>query len=304
MLTRRQLFTGLRDETRRRPPAEAVTPTAALFRQYARPTPPINPAFWSFSIGGAVRHPLSLSYNDMLSLPAADLPCTVICASNPPGGERIGHAVWSGVPMTSLLHEIAMTSNARFARLEAADGHVTGITLERLENALLACAVNGATLPPDQGFPVRLIVPGVYDHKMPRWITRIELTDTMPVGPWEARGWSPGGEVQTTSAITSPRRHARLNGTTTLRGYAFAGERTITAVELSVDGAPWMPVPFVQAAPNVWTRWQIEWTPTTGDHELRVRATDSTGFTQSRNGGRAFPSGSSAIHAVVVRGEG
>src|SRR5688572_29474237 len=82
---------------------EGITPNAAFFRQFTR-TPVIDAAYWGFSIGGAVRHPLSLSYADLLALPAAQMVCTLVCAANAPGGERIGNASWRGVKLATLLN--------------------------------------------------------------------------------------------------------------------------------------------------------------------------------------------------------
>src|SRR5690348_12617379 len=83
-------------------PSIGITPNTVFFRQYTR-TPVIDAAYWGFSIGGTVRHPLSLSYADLLSLPAARMVCTLVCAANPPGGERIGNAIWGGVKLDTLL---------------------------------------------------------------------------------------------------------------------------------------------------------------------------------------------------------
>lgn len=272
-----------------------------LFRQYT-PTPTISPAHWGLSIGGLVVHPFSLSYADLLAYPATDFACTMICASNPPGGERIGSAVWRGVPVSALLDEIEVQPRARYARLEAADGHTTFVPLERLRAGLLAYALDGAPLSPEQGAPARLVIPGLYDFKSPRWIERIELTERPVYGAWEARGWSADAIIQTTSAITAPRPDTRVGERVRFEGYAFAGERQITKIELRINGAAWMPVPFQPAQAHQWTRWQIDWrAPQPGDYYVQVRATDSAGFTQQDTAQPPFPEGTSALHGVVVR---
>ena len=272
-------------------PSIGITPNTAFFRQYAR-TPVIDAASWGLSIGGTVRNPLSLSYADLLALPAARMVCTLVCAANAPGGERIGNVRWRGVKLDTLLDEFEIDASARFARLEAADGHITSIPLERLRDSLLSYAMNGEMLTPEQGFPARLIVPGLYDYKSPRWIERIELTDLPVVGDWEARGWPMDGTIRTTCGITEPRAMQVVSSPIRLEGYAFAGMRAVAAVEISIDSGEWMLVPFSPAPPNMWTRWAIDWpAPAIGDYQVRVRAWDGHHYTKPDD----------TIHAITVR---
>jgi DMSO/TMAO reductase YedYZ molybdopterin-dependent catalytic subunit len=299
-LTRRQFFRAVVPNS---PPPDAQTArsTRPFFRQNIRAIPTLNANYWSFSVGGLVRHPLVWSYSDVLALPQVEFPCAVACIGNKPGGEWIGDAVWQGTPLTEMLNELTILPEARYARLLAADKYVTSLPLDRLQGALLVYGMNGDVLPPEHGFPMRLMVPGLYGYKMPKWIERIELTDTPAGGIWEERGWSADGTVQTTSAILSPRSKMSVSGTVQFTGIAYAGERAITAIELSIDGGPWMPVQFTPVSGAGWTEWQIEWTPPgPGDYQVRVRATDSDGFTQPESGA-AFPNGASGQHAIVVR---
>lgn len=301
-LSRRQFFTALARPARAPAALPDVTPTARFFRQYTHAAPRLNAAYWSFSIGGQVRHPLSLSYEDILGLPQVELPCTLICASNPPGGERIGHAVWRGVPVAQLLEQIEPTADTAYARLESAGGGRAVVPLVALRNGLLATAMNGAALSPEHGFPARLIIPGRYDHQQPRWIERIELWETPgPGGLWERRGWTTSAIV-TTSGFSVPHNLIVPVGPVALSGYAFAGERRVTAVEVSVDGGPWVGVDIGASRPNVWTRWSAVWpAPGPGDYHLRVRASDETGFVQPDSAvARPFPDGTSAIHAICA----
>jgi len=298
--TRRQFFQAVLANPDK-PSQTLITPVSQFFRQNNRPIPTLNADYWAFSLGGLVRHPLVWSYGDVLALPSVDVPCAIACIGNKPGGEWMGNAVWQGTPLAGLLDELTILPEARYARLLAADKYTATLPLERLRGALLVYGMNGETLPPEHGFPVRLIVPGLYGYKMPKWIERIELTDTPPIGMWEQRGWSADGIVQTTSAILSPRSKETVSGVVQFSGMAYAGERIITAIELSIDGAPWMPVPFTPGIGASWTTWQIDWTPPgVGDYQARVRATDSDGFTQSEVSA-AFPNGASGQHAIVVR---
>lgn len=213
----------------------------------------------------------------------------------------MGSAVWRGVPFRTLLDEVTVQPAARFANFFAADDYATSIPFDKLPGALLVYGMNGEMLPQEYGFPARLIVPGLYGYKMPKWIQRVELAADPVIGLWEQRGWSVVGEVQTTSAILSPQHLETVSGTISFSGIAYAGNRSITNVEISIDDAPWMPTPFQQENTGQWAQWSIDWTPyTPGDYGIRVRATDSTGFTQPGEM-PIFPNGSMAIHSIIVR---
>ena len=138
---------------------------------------------------------------------------------------------------------------------------------------------------------------------MPKWVQSVELVAAPSSGHYESHGWSADGRIQTTAAIFAPRHHETINGKVLFTGMAFAGTRVITHIELSIDDGEWMPVPFVTAGSGSWTRWQIDWLPPApGDYLVKVRATDSDGFTQPDVlNVPVFPNGSSAIHAVVFR---
>lgn len=273
-LSRRQLL-GLR--TQHGP----IVPRLPLFRLYQR-TPRLQAAYWSLTLGGAVRHPFSLTWDDLLSLPRVQRAQTIVCASNPAGGERIGHGVWEGAHLNAVLGQVRLTAHAQFARLESADGHVTSVPIERLANALIAYRLDGAPLTPEQGFPARLLIPGLVDHKQPRWIERIDFTDAPVTGRWEQRGYDKDGIAPTLSAIVSPRAYEMVRGTVKLVGYAYAGERKLTAVEVSIDGGVWMPASFTPSLPDQLTGWSFVWEPpTAGDYAVCVRAADNSGFVQS-----------------------
>lgn len=273
--------------------------TINLFRQHYQAAPVINADYWSFMLGGMVEVPLPLSYRDLTSLPATEVECALACIGNTPGGPLMGQARWEGVPLQTLLNEVHVLPEARYAHLHAADGYATSIDLAHLNRALLAYRLNGDPLPQEHGFPVRLVVPGLYGYKMPKWIQRVELAEAPLAGLWEKRGWSALGRVRVTSAIQS--HQIAADKSVLLRGMAFAGENPLRAVEISIDGGPWMPVTFSQRTPFVWAEWSARWEPPgAGHYHIRVRATDSSGQTQTEDNASAYPDGSSGIHAIVV----
>ncbi len=244
-----------------------------FFRQHIRAIPTVNPNYWSFVINGSVRHPLIRSLAEVRALPATTFRCALTCAGMVADHPLIGEANWRGVPLSALLDQVEIDPAARYARLHAADGYSTVLPLERLAQTYLVYAMNGAPLPPEHGFPARLIAPGHSGYKMPKWIERVELTASPDGGFWESRGWSLAGDAPTTAAITDHR--PTTSGAIRLQGIAYAGVRAISALELSIDGGAAMPIAFTPADPFTLAHWQIDWSPPgTGDYHVRLRASD------------------------------
>ncbi|MBA3868129.1 MAG: molybdopterin-dependent oxidoreductase [Anaerolineae bacterium] len=279
------------------------TPTDSFYKHVSHETVQIDAAHWHLHVSGLVSQPSNFSLDTMQAMSAVEMPCTLTSITSQPNNLLIGHALWKGVPFKALLDQVGLRSEAQYAQFRSVNGYATYLPIDALEDAVLAYAMNGESLPAEQGYPARLIVPGVYDYKMPKWIQSMELVAAPSSGHYESRGWSAEGNVQTTSALFTPRLREVVNGKVLFSGMAFAGTRTISSIELSIDDGEWMPVPFTAAERGAWTRWQIEWQPhAPGDYVVKVRATDSEGFTQPDSLTLPlFPNGSSAIHAVVFR---
>ncbi len=266
------------------------TPNKHFFHSMTPQVPRLNADTWSLTIGGLVTHPVTWSYADLRALPMTEIAATLLCAVNEVGGERIGNARWRGVAMNALLQDIELAAETHFIRLESGDGHVTGLDYAQLKDALIAFEMNDYPLTAEQGFPARLIVPGLYDYKMPRWIERIEFTTNSIIGQWEKNGYPLDGNISTTAAITSHRAHETVSGNVALEGYAFAGDRAIASVEISVDGSAWTAIPFTPGTRWSWSRWSLDWQPASvGDHAISIRATDANGQVQT------------TAHTVVLR---
>ncbi len=279
------------------------TPTASFYRHTTHPVVHVNSAVWRLNVHGLVSQLLSISLDEIQNMQAVEIPCTLASITSTPNNLLMGHALWKGVPFKHVLDEAGLRAEAQYAQFTSANGYITYLPLKMLDGAILAYSMNGERLPSEQGYPVRLIVPGVYDYKMPKWIQSIELIATPSSGHYESRGWAATGVVQTTAAIFTPRLREMVDGKVTFSGMAFAGTRAITQIEMSIDDGDWMSVPFVPADNGSWTRWQIDWQPPApGDYLVRVRATDGEGFTQpDKLNLSVFPNGSSTIHAVVFR---
>lgn len=242
-----------------------------------RHIPQINASYWSFILAGQVEVPLLLSYADLLSLPSVELPATLACAGNSGDTPLISTGLWRGVSLTTLLNKVTFKSGAAHLRVYAADGYVTSFPVEKAPDLLLAYRMNGEPLRPEHGYPARLIAPGLYGYKMPRWVQRLEVATTPASGFWEQRGWSASGEAGVMAAITSPHHQQALQGQVTFTGIAYAGKNTVTAIELSVDNSPWMPVEFAPPPPYCWAEWSAAWQPPApGAYRVQVRAAADT----------------------------
>jgi DMSO/TMAO reductase YedYZ molybdopterin-dependent catalytic subunit len=232
-----------------------------------------------------------------------------------PGGGLIGNATWQGISLRDLLNEAVVKPGAGFVTFEAQDEYYTTVPLERAmdERALLVHRMNGEPLLREHGFPLRVLLAGVYGQKQPKWISRILITDQNEKGYWEKQGWSNVAAIKVNSRIEAPEYDAQLQvGQQVLvAGMAFSGPSGVRRVETSVDrGQSWQdatlvpaPSPFEKTA---WTGWYTGWTPSqAGRYLVQSRATDGDGNRQGEEQARGilagvFPDGTSAIHQVQV----
>ncbi|PJF43815.1 MAG: hypothetical protein CUN55_07185 [Phototrophicales bacterium] len=282
-----------------------ITPIEQFFIPYDVSPPNVSTTSWSLHMGGLVQQPNTFSYQELVSLPQSERIQTLMSIANPTGGRFFGTARWEGIPFNYLLDKLHVSSKARYANIYSADGRMVRIELEFLSHAqtLLALKMNRETLSSEHGYPARLIVPFVYDYKMPKWITRIEFTDSYEQDDWERLGWSPRGIVQTHAIILSPHHQARIaSRTIQIEGIAFAGGRRITKVEVNINERGWMPTLLYPASyPFAAIKWSVEWQPPiAGSYQIAVRATDERGFTQYLRQQHPKPDGSQAIHHIVV----
>lgn len=291
-----------------------LTPVTVFYEQQFNGIHQVDASEWQLAIDGLVEHPLTLTYEEVLARPRAEMMRTLECIGNAVGGNQIGNAVWAGCWLEPLLAEAGVKASAVRARFEAADGYDTSVPVAQVQQpgVLLAYEMNGEPLTAAHGFPLRLFIPGLYGQKMPKWITRIEfIDDDTHRGVWEKQGWSDEARVKTNSQIMTP-THLSLVPSVEMElfGVAYAGDRHITQVEVGVevDGeVVWRPADELVRGDSdeVWVQFYASWTPSaTGPYTLLVRATDATGFTQTERARGvlegAFPDGTDKIHNIVV----
>ncbi|SNY38045.1 molybdopterin-dependent oxidoreductase [Paractinoplanes atraurantiacus] len=285
-----------------------VTPAGDFYRvDTALTVPRIDPDAWSLRVHGMVGRELRLSLDDLLRRPLIERDITLNCVSNEVGGPYIGTARWLGVPLGPLLREAGLLEGADQIVARSVEGMTIGTPVATAldgRDTMLAVAMNGAPLPPEHGFPVRMLTPGLYGYAGAcKWVTELELTTFAAFDAyWVKRGWARAGTVRTASRIDKPRPFARLApGPVTVAGVAWAQRRGIAKVEVSVDGGPWrpaelLPVPSV----DTWVQWRYSWRATTGPHSLAVRATDGDGTVQTEERATPFPSGATGWHTTTV----
>ncbi len=263
---------------------------------------------FTLRIHGMVDRELELSFEDLLSRRLVERRITLTCVSNPVGGEYVGNATWIGVPIGDLLREAGIQDGADAVKSTSADDFTAGtplpILLDEEREALVAIAMNGEPLPLEHGFPVRMVTPGLYGYvSATKWLVDLEVSRFADFKAyWTTRGYSAEAPIKTSSRIDVPRSFARVKaGRTPVAGVAWSQDRGITKVEVRVDGDAWNEARLAtEDNVNTWRQWVWEWEATPGNHKLEVRATDSTGYTQTSRRAPIAPDGSTGWDSVDV----
>lgn len=325
VLARRFRADASRAEVRIPPPASAAaatadadlsvqglspffTPNADFYRvDTALLVPSVMAEDWSLRVHGMVDRELTLTYEQLLARPLIERDITLACVSNPVGGSYVGNARWIGAPLRELLEEAGVRPGADQIVTRSEDGFTIGTpTAVAMDgrDAMLAVAMNGEPLPLEHGFPVRMLVPGLYGYvSAMKWLVDMELTTFGAYDPyWVERGWAEEAPVKTMSRIDTPRGLDDVPAATVpIAGVAWAQHRGIERVEVRVDDGPWLeaelsPVDTI----DTWRQWRVMWDAMRGEHQLQVRATDGTGETQPAERVPPFPDGATGYHTIRV----
>jgi len=269
--------------------------------------PEVAPASWSLRIHGMVGRELVVSFRELLRRPLTEDYITLCCVSNPVGGPYIGNARWIGASLASLLRQAGIRAGADQLLCTSADGFTSGTPVQTVmdgRDAMLAVAMNGSALPVAHGFPVRMVVPGLYGYVSAcKWITDIEVTTFADSHAyWAVRGWDQQAPVKTESRIDIPTGLNPLKpGRIAVAGVAWAQHKGIAAVQARVDNGPWQEARLA-AVPGLdtWRQWVWEWDAAPGRHIIQARATDKTGYTQTPAQAPPEPNGATGYPAVSV----
>lgn len=320
-----------------------VTPLGLHYLLVHYDVPAVELSDWRLEVAGAVQRPLSLSLDDLRMRHTVTERVTMECAGNgralldprpvsqPWLREAVGTGEWTGTPLKALLDDAGVAEAAVDVLFTGADRGVEGGVEQFYERALpladatadgvlLAWALNGVALPPQHGFPLRLVVPGWYGMTSVKWLTRITVLDEPYTGYQNDVAYrlradeddpgTPVTRMMPRSLLVPPgipefmsrRRHVRA-GAVTLEGRAWSGLGSIEEVQVSTDGGEtWGPARLDPPAGRwAWQRFSATWEATPGDHVLSCRARDSAGNEQPLTapwnvGGYA----NNAVHRVDV----
>ncbi len=269
--------------------------------------PQVDVKTWTLRIHGMVDHPTSIGFEQLVARDLIERDITLNCVSNQVGGKYIGNARWIGAPLKPLLEEAGVQAAASQIVSRSPDGMTIGtptaIALDG-RDAMLAVAMNGQPLPFAHGFPVRMLIPGLYGYESgTKWIVDMELTTLDAFDAyWVKRGWAQQVLVKTSSRIDVPKNGSRLKaGTIAVAGVAWAQHRGIDRVQVRVDGGTWSDATLAaEDTLDTWRQWTWPWQAGSGPHTIEVRAIDGTGEVQTGSITPPFPSGSTGWHAIDV----
>jgi sulfane dehydrogenase subunit SoxC len=296
-----------------------ITPVGLHYLLVHYDIPIVDEAAWRLRIGGRVHEPLELSLAGLRAREAVTRPVTMECAGNgraqldprpvsqPWLTEAVGTAEWTGTPLAPLLAEAGLADDALEVVFTGLDRGVEGgveqlyersltVADARRDDVLLAYAVNGAPLPPQHGFPLRLLVPGWYGMTSVKWLRAITVVAEPFTGYQQESGYrfrqsadeegTPVTRMEPRSLMAPPgipdfltRRRFLEAGRVRLEGRAWSGWGPIERVEVSTDGgATWAPAELGEPpGPAAWAPWWHDWDAPPGEHELCVRARDADG---------------------------
>jgi len=269
--------------------------------------PKVDPAGWSLKFTGLVDNPFELTLDEILAMDLVERTITLSCVSNDVGGELVGNAVWTGVPLLDLLDRAGVQPEATQLVGRSVDDFTVGFPTEVLadgRNALLVVGMNGEPLPIRHGFPARMVVAGLYGYvSATKWIEEIHLTRLEDFNAyWINLGWSKNGPMKTMSRVDVPRNRARVEaGRTPIAGVAWAPTRGIQTVEISIDEGAWQTCDLaVPGSDETWVQWKTDWTADPGVHSIQVRAIDGNGDLQPVGPKAVAPNGAEGWHVVRV----
>lgn len=288
--------------------APVITPSADFYRiDTALVVPQIDPSEWSLRIHGLVEREVVLRWDDLVALPQRETVATLVCVSNEVGGDLIGTARWWGVPIRDVLAMARPSPDADMVLSHSIDGFTASTPIEALTDereALLAIGMNGEPLPIEHGFPVRMVVPGLYGYvSATKWVTELEVTQyARAEGYWTSRGWSARGPVKLASRIDVPRAGARVDaGPVTIAGVAWQTHVGVSGVEVQIDDGPWQPTTLASAiSSDTWVQWSLPWDATSGSHTIRCRAISTTGDTQTPARAAPAPDGATGWDELTL----
>lgn len=285
-----------------------ITPNADFYRiDTALVAPQVPTDGYTLRVRGMVDRELEFTYDDLLGRELIERDITLTCVSNQVGGQYVGTARWLGVRLDELLEEAGIQPGADQVVGRSVDGYTCGFPVDVVRDgrdALVAVGMNGEPLPIPHGFPVRLVVPGLYGYlSATKWLTEIELTTFDAFDHyWVPRGYAAKAPIKLASRIDTPRGLAKVPaGIVPIAGVAWHQPVGIEAVEVSIDGGEWQPAELGRVPSNdTWVQWRFDWDAAPGRHDITARAKDRDGAIQTADRSEPLPDGATGLHKIVV----
>jgi DMSO/TMAO reductase YedYZ molybdopterin-dependent catalytic subunit len=283
-----------------------ITPNRDFYRVDTNlALPALRAEDWRLRVRGMVDREFTLNWADLTSRRLIERPVTMTCVSNEIGGPYISTANFTGVLLADILREAGVQRGADQVFTTSVDGWTCGsptaVLADPSRQAMLVIGMNGEPLPIEHGFPVRMVVPGLYGFVSgTKWITDMELTTfDAQRAYWLQRGWGQRAPIKTMSRIDSPGAFGRVPPVTPITGVAWAQTRGIGKVEIRVDRGEWRLAELsTEVNVDTWRMFRLRGRWESGNHVVEVRATDKTGYTQSADRAAPIPDGASGWHSV------
>jgi DMSO/TMAO reductase YedYZ molybdopterin-dependent catalytic subunit len=283
------------------------TPTSKFYRVDTTLTvPKVSAQTWELRIHGMVDKPITISFADLMKRPMIGHDVTITCVSESVGGSLMGNARWQGTLLAPILREAGIHPDATQIVMRDVQGMALGVATKPVmdgRKSMLAIGMNGQVLPAEHGYPVRVIVPGIYGYVSAcKWVVDMELTTFAAYNAyWTHRGWSQQAPIKTESRIDTPKDGGKpAAGQVMIAGVAWAQNLGIETVEVGIDDTWHQATLAVQEGTDTWRQWYYPWQATSGTHKLQVRATDKHGYTQTSKIHHTLPNGATGYHTINV----
>lgn len=286
-----------------------ITPNADFYRvDTALTVPSVDPNTWRLVIDGMVDQRVELSFDDLVGMGLDEYAVTLTCVSNEVGGGLVGNAIWQGVPIRDILRMAGPQAGADMVLSKSVDGYTASTPLDALtddaRDAIFAVRMNGEPLPLEHGFPVRMVVPGLYGYvSATKWVTELKVTTfEADEAYWTPRGYAAEAPIKFSSRIDTPRTGTPVAaGTVAIAGMAWAQTVGIERVEVRIDDGDWQAATLsTPINADTWVQWVLEWQAEAGTHYVEVRAVNKNGDTQIEERAPIAPDGSSGWQRVLV----
>ncbi|GAA4817820.1 molybdopterin-dependent oxidoreductase [Nocardioides caeni] len=286
------------------------TPNDDFYRVDTRlDVPIVNTDDWTLTIDGDVDREVTIDFDELLDMPMIERDITLTCVSNSVGGPYVGAARWLGVRLTDVL-DLAGYGNTKADQILSTD--VDGMTISTPldlatdgRDAMVVVGMNGEQLPREHGFPVRLVIPGLYGFiSATKWVTRLTLTTyDDQKAYWTERDWATDAPIKISSRIDTPKALSeQAAGEVVIGGVAWAQARDgIEKVQVRIDGGAWEDARLgPSAGEDYWRQWFFKWDASPGSHRIATRAVAGNGEAQVAVRAEPFPDGSSGLHELIV----